>query len=66
MIHARVVALLPLLSVVAAAAEIVLPLPDLERDQTVTVLYRTGGLATGKGTLEISWSDALGSTAAAA
>ena len=58
--RARLVTLLSLLSAVAVGAEIVLPAPDLERDQTVTAVYRTGGLATGKGTLEISWSDALG------
>jgi hypothetical protein len=60
MIRARVAALLFLLHGVSPAAEIVLPAPDLERDQTVTATYRTGSLATGKGTLEIHWSDALG------
>src|SRR5580698_5948909 len=60
MLHARVAALLLLLSTAALAAEIILPAPDLERDQTVIAAYRTGSLATGKGTLEIAWSDALG------
>jgi hypothetical protein len=49
-----------LIAAAAAAAEIVLPAPDLERGQTVTVLYRTNGLATGKGTLAVRWTDALG------
>src|SRR5437868_2197669 len=58
---ARLAAILPLLNMAAIAAEIALPAPDLERDQTVTAVYRTSaGLATGKGKLEIVWSDALG------
>jgi hypothetical protein len=60
MFHARRAALLPLLSLTACAAEIVLPAPDMERDQAVTAIYRTSGLATGKGTLAVRWSDALG------
>lgn len=32
----------------------------MERDQAVTAIYRTSGLATGKGTLAVRWSDALG------
>ncbi len=60
MIRARLAAVLFLLHVVSHAAEIVLPAPDLERDQTITATYRTGSLATGKGTLEISWRDTLG------
>ncbi|MFN7995031.1 MAG: alpha-amylase family protein [Bryobacteraceae bacterium] len=43
----------------ATAAEIVLPAPDMERDAVVSATYRTG-LGTGKGTLTIHWSDALG------
>ncbi len=59
--RAWLAALLPLLNMAAIAAEIALPEPDLERDQTVTAVYRTSaGLATGKGTLEIHWTDALG------
>ncbi|HPT27100.1 MAG TPA: beta-galactosidase [Bryobacteraceae bacterium] len=42
------------------AAEIVLPATALERDQTVTAVYRTNGQATGQGTLAIKWTDALG------
>lgn len=45
-----------------SAAEIVLPAPDMERGQVVTALYRTNGLATGKGTLEIRWTDVLSRT----
>jgi len=55
----RLAALIPLFHLTAVAAEIVLPAPDMERDQAVTALYRTGGQATGKGTLTVRWSDAL-------
>ena len=60
MIRERLATVLFLLHVVSPAAEIVLPAPDLERNQTVTATYRTGSLATGKGSLEIIWSDSLG------
>ena len=60
MFPTRLAALLPLLSLTAWAAQIVLPAPDMERDRTVTAVYRTGGLVTGKGTLAVRWSDALG------
>jgi hypothetical protein len=60
MFHTHLAALLPLLNLTAWAAEIVLPAPDMERDQAVTAMYRTGGLVTGKGTLALLWSDALG------
>ena len=46
--------------VVASAAEIVLPSADLERNQVVMALYRTSGLASGKGTLAVRWTDVLG------
>lgn len=59
MIRARVAAVLPLLCAVSSAAQIVLPALDFERDQTITATYRTNSLATGKGTLEIVWRDAL-------
>jgi len=49
-----------LLGLPARPAEIVLSSPDFERDGPVTAVYRTNGLATGKGTLSIKWSDALG------
>ena len=45
---------------VASAAEIVLPSADLERHQVAMALYRTSGLATGKGTLAVRWTDVLG------
>lgn len=51
--------LFPILTV-GSAAQIVLPSPDLERDAVVTAVYRTGALATGKGTLNIRWTDVLG------
>lgn len=60
MLHTRVASLLPLVSVAAIAATMVLPAPDMERGQTITVVYRSGGLATGKGVLELRWSDGLG------
>src|ERR1022692_468033 len=60
MFHTRLAALLPILSLPAIAAEIVLPAPDMERDQAVTALYRTGSLVTGKGTLAVRWTDSLG------
>ena len=59
MFHGYRASLVLLFNVTAWAAEIVLPAPDMERDQTVTAIYRTGGLATGKGTLTVHWSDAL-------
>ncbi|HLK19868.1 MAG TPA: beta-galactosidase, partial [Bryobacteraceae bacterium] len=59
MFCARSAALLSLLCSASRAAEIVLPALDFERDQTITAIYRTGSLATGKGTLEITWRDAL-------
>ncbi len=53
-----------LLSVIVAipayAGEIVLPSLALERDAPVRVLYRTGSLATGNGTLSVKWTDAYG------
>jgi len=47
-------------SMAASAAEIVLPSADLERDQVVMAIYRSSGLASGKGTLAIRWMDVLG------
>ena len=44
----------------ALAAEIVLPSPALEREGPVLVIYRTNGLATGKGELSIKWTDSYG------
>jgi Beta-galactosidase len=46
--------------VAASAAEIVLPSADLERDKVVMSLYRTSGLASGKGKLTVRWTDVLG------
>ena len=58
--HPSVAVLFLVSSVAAGAAEIALPASDFERDQAVMGLYRTGALATGKGTLAIRWTDALG------
>ena len=53
-----VCALLPI--AIAAGAEIVLPGPGLEREGTITAIYRTNQLATGKGELSIRWTDTYG------
>ncbi|HYM12431.1 MAG TPA: alpha-amylase family protein [Bryobacterales bacterium] len=44
----------------AFAGEIVLPSNALERDHPVTAVYRTNGLATGRGELAIRWTDVYG------
>jgi hypothetical protein len=60
--HARaLIAAIPFLCAVrAGAAEIALPSQALERDRAVTAVYRLNGQATGKGTLAVRWTDALG------
>lgn len=60
MLHPSIGVLFAAFSVAAGAAEIVLPSADLERDRIVTAAYRTDGLASGKGTLTVQWTDALG------
>src|SRR5712692_2108977 len=42
------------------AGEIILPSRALERDSVVQAVYRTSGLATGKGQLAVSWTDVHG------
>jgi len=42
------------------AEGILLPSPALERDRPVTAIYRTNGLATGKGELSVKWTDVYG------
>jgi Beta-galactosidase len=54
--------LLLLLAPVCGAAQLILPSAVLERDQPVTVIYKTGLQATGKGQLQINWTDAYGRT----
>ncbi len=49
-----------LLGQLCAAGELVLPEKAMERDKTVTALYRTIGQATGKGELRIKWTDTYG------
>jgi len=44
----------------AFGAELVLPSNALERDGSVHVMFRTSGLATGRGTLSIDWTDSYG------
>jgi hypothetical protein len=53
------VTILVCLTLPAAAAEIVLPASALERDSTITALFRTNRQATGKAVLAIRWTDAL-------
>ncbi len=56
----------PVLALLLAAAPavpagtLVLPSPALERDRPVTILYKIGPQATGKGSLEIRWTDVWG------
>ncbi len=57
--HAKI-SILFVCAMCAGAAEIVLPSQALERDHSVTAVYRTNAQATGKGTLAVRWSDALG------
>jgi Beta-galactosidase/Beta-galactosidase trimerisation domain len=45
---------------VTHAGSLALPADSLERDRPVTVLYKLGPQATGKGTLHIHWTDSLG------
>jgi hypothetical protein len=45
---------------VCGAAELILPGPALERDRPVTLIYKTGLQATGKGELRVNWTDVLG------
>src|SRR5213593_41116 len=42
------------------SGEIILPSNSLERDAPVTLYYRTGARATGKGSLLVKWTDAYG------
>ena len=44
----------------AMAAQIVLPSEALERNGPVHAVYRSGSLATGRGTLAIEWTDVYG------
>jgi hypothetical protein len=45
---------------VASGADLVFPSTALERDGSVHVMFRTSGLATGRGTLSIEWTDSYG------
>ncbi len=47
-------------SLLATAAEIVLPSGSLERTAPVTAVFRTNPQASGKGTLSIRWTDSYG------
>src|SRR5690349_6534267 len=49
-----------LAAIPAGAAEIILPSTALERQGSVTAIYRTGQLATGKGELSVRWTDSYG------
>ncbi len=48
------------LSTLSSGAELILPGPALERDRPVTVIYKTGLQATGKGELRVNWTDVYG------
>jgi Beta-galactosidase len=48
------------LTPICSAAQLILPSTALERDQAVTVIYRTGLQATGKGQLQVKWTDVYG------
>jgi len=55
-----ILALTGLAAAAAYGAELILPATALERDGHVPVVFRTGGLATGRGTLSIEWTDVHG------
>jgi glycosyl hydrolase family 42 (putative beta-galactosidase) len=42
------------------AGEIILPSHALERDSVIQAIYRTSGLATGKGQISLTWTDVHG------
>ena len=56
----KLLVLVACLGLLCQAGEIVLPSQALERDGTVTALYRMNGQATGHGMLAIRWTDILG------
>jgi hypothetical protein len=56
----RRIAVILAASCAAFSAELVLPSTALERDAPVHALFRTSGLATGRGSLSIEWTDAYG------
>ncbi len=51
---------LVLIAACASGADIALPGAALERDRQVTAVYRTNGLATGRGELSWKWTDSHG------
>lgn len=53
-------AVLVLFAGVAGAAQLILPSTSFERDATVVAVFRSGSPVTGKGTLSVEWTDALG------
>lgn len=55
-------ALIVFSTALASAAELILPGTALERDRPVTLIYRTGLQATGKGELHVTWTDVYGRT----
>lgn len=59
-IFALPLAVLAATCTVGGAAEVILPGPALERDRPVTLIYKTGLQATGKGELHVNWTDILG------
>ena len=56
----RLLAIAGFYSLTLSGAQIVLPSNSFERNATVHAIFRTGGLATGKGELKIEWTDVYG------
>ncbi len=56
----KAVLFLLLLSEVSGAAELLLPGAAFDRDQQIIATFRTGLQATGKGTLQLHWTDSYG------
>ncbi len=56
----NIAALFLIMAAVCSAGELILPAPALERDHPVTLIYKTGLQATGKGELRVVWTDLLG------
>ncbi len=57
---AHVIALVLACAPVLRSGTLILPAAPLERDHPVTVLYKIGAQATGKGSLQIHWTDTWG------
>ncbi len=56
----RFFGLILLSAALGSGAELILPSTALERDKPVTVVYKIGAQATGRGQLQIHWTDVYG------